>query len=64
MEVMIERLPPRQREILRLHYWDDMKPAEIARVLKLRPATVWSQLSRARAQLKQELSNDEGGEAS
>lgn len=62
LNARIEHLPPRQREILQLHYWDELKPAEIARLLDLKPATVWSQLSRARAQLKQELSNEQGNE--
>jgi RNA polymerase sigma-70 factor (ECF subfamily) len=44
----IASLPPRQRDVLTLHYRLDLPVEQIAEVLELRPGTVRSALSRGR----------------
>jgi RNA polymerase sigma-70 factor, ECF subfamily len=46
-------LPPHQREILTLHYLNDLSTAEIGRVLDCPPGTVKSRLHHARLALRQ-----------
>lgn len=46
-------LPPQQREILTLHYLNDLSTAEIGRVLDCPPGTVKSRLHHARLALRQ-----------
>jgi RNA polymerase sigma factor (sigma-70 family) len=41
-------LPPAQRELLRLAYWDDLDAAGIAEVLGVGVGAVWTRLTRAR----------------
>lgn len=48
-------LPPQQRVVLILRYWQDLSEAEIAELLGCRQGTVKSRASRAYAQLRQEL---------
>jgi len=48
-------LPPQQRVVLVLRYWQDLSEAEIAELLGCRQGTVKSRASRAYAQLRQEL---------
>ena len=48
-------LPPQQRVVLVLRYWQDLSEAEIADLLGCRQGTVKSRASRAYAQLRQEL---------
>jgi RNA polymerase sigma-70 factor (sigma-E family) len=45
-------LPPRQRAVIVLRYWEDLNDAEIAAALGCTPGTVRSQLSRALAKLR------------
>ncbi|GIH76866.1 RNA polymerase sigma factor [Planobispora longispora] len=47
----MEALPPRQRQILRLHYYEDLEVAQIARLLEISPGTVKSALHRGRRTL-------------
>ncbi|MCD0451108.1 SigE family RNA polymerase sigma factor [Actinocorallia sp. API 0066] len=56
-EVMraLHRLPRRKREVLVLRYYADLPDAEIAVVLRIRPSTVRSTMSRALAALEREL---------
>jgi len=49
-------LSPRQRAAVVLRFRDDLPEAEIARALSCRPGTVKSLLSRAKAELRKELS--------
>ncbi len=48
-------LPPRQRAVMVLRYYDDLSEAEIARTLDCSPGTVKSQASRALKALRREL---------
>lgn len=43
----VQRLAPRQREVLVLRYWSDLSEAEIAATLQIAPGTVKSTASRA-----------------
>ena len=51
----LRRLPERDRTVLHLYYYEDMTTEEIAKLLDRNPATVRSQLLRARAKLKKLL---------
>jgi len=48
----LSRIAPIHREVLVLHYFDDMPTAQIAEALEIAPGTVLSRLSRAREALK------------
>lgn len=54
----VHRLPAREREVIVMHYWNDMAPEEIAAALHINRATVFRRLARGRERLKIEL---EGG---
>ena len=54
----IHRLPAREREVIVMHYWNDMSPEDIAKILNIDRATVFRRLARGRKRLKLEL---EGG---
>ena len=56
--VSVHRLPAREREVIVMHYWNDMSPEDIAKLLNIDRATVFRRLARGRKQLKIEL---EGG---
>ena len=51
----LRRLPEKDRTVLHLYYYEDMTTEEIAQMLDRNPATVRSQLLRARTKLKQLL---------
>jgi RNA polymerase sigma-70 factor (ECF subfamily) len=51
----VGRLSVSQRAVVFLAYWEDMKPAEIARTLGLSEGTVHRQLARAEARLRRVL---------
>jgi RNA polymerase sigma-70 factor (sigma-E family) len=48
----LRQLPPRQRAVIVLRYWDDLTDAQIAAALGCSPGTVRSQISRALATLR------------
>ena len=54
----VHRLPAREREVIVMHYWNDMSPENIAKLLNVDRATVFRRLARGRKRLKLEL---EGG---
>ena len=54
----VHRLPAREREVIVMHYWNDMSPEDIAKLLNVDRATVFRRLARGRKRLKIEL---EGG---
>lgn len=53
---LLTRLPPRQRAVLVLRFYDDLSEAEIARILGCRPGTVKSLSSRGLDRLRKDLS--------
>jgi len=56
----LRQLPPRQRAVIVLRYWEDLTDAQIAASLGCSPGTVRSQLSRALAKLRQSPDLGEG----
>ena len=54
----VHRLPAREREVIVMHYWNNMSPEEMAKLLNINRATVFRRLARGRKRLKLEL---EGG---
>ena len=55
-------LPPRDREVLLLYYYQDMTTAQVARALGQREGTVRSRLARARDKLRNLLQEGERDE--
>jgi RNA polymerase sigma-70 factor, ECF subfamily len=53
LERALKGLPPRQRAVLVLRYWEDLPVPQIAAALNCSPGTVRSQASRALARLRQ-----------
>ncbi len=51
----VGRLSVSQRAIVYLTYWEDMRPAEVARFLELSDGTVHRQLARAESRLRRIL---------
>lgn len=56
LEAAVNQLPPNYRIAIRLHYWEGLKYYEIAEALTVSEGTVKSWLSRAKKQLRKELS--------
>jgi RNA polymerase sigma factor (sigma-70 family) len=58
----IKALPPRQRSVIVLFYYEDRPMEDIARILDCSPSTGWVHLHRARkrlgALLTEEVGND------
>lgn len=61
--VALQRLAPRQREVLVLRYWSNLSEAEIAQTLGISQGTVKSTASRALDALQKTLQEIEGEEA-
>ena len=49
----LRQLPPRQRAVVVLRYWEDLTDTQIGAALGCSPGTVRSQLSRALAKLRE-----------
>ncbi len=58
----LHQLPPRQRAVIVLRYWQDLTDAQIAAALGCSPGTVRSQLARALAKLRVDPALGEGDE--
>ena len=58
----LRQLPPRQRAVVVLRYWEDLTDAQIGAALGCSPGTVRSQLSRALAKLRDDPALGEGEE--
>jgi len=56
----LQQLPPRQRAVVVLRYWEDLTDAQIGATLGCSPGTVRSQLSRALAKLRESPALGEG----
>ena len=56
---MMEQLSPDYRTVIHLFYYEEMSIEEISKVLKMKPSTVRTQLTRARVKLKGLLENDQ-----
>lgn len=57
----VEKLPPKQKTVLILYYYNDMPIREIAKVCGVFEGTVKSRLFHAKEQLKKVLTQEEGG---
>ncbi len=57
----VQKLPRKEREVIVLHYWNDLDPQTIASLLHIDRATVYRRLEKGRRQLKIQL---EGGSQS
>ncbi|MBQ7902376.1 MAG: sigma-70 family RNA polymerase sigma factor [Oscillospiraceae bacterium] len=53
------RLPQKYRDVIHLFYYEDMSCDEIAQLLGRKPSTVRTQLTRARAMLKEILQEED-----
>lgn len=56
LRMELRKLPPRQRAVIVLRFYDDLSDAEIARVLRCPRGTIRSLQSRALARLRLEMS--------
>jgi RNA polymerase sigma-70 factor, ECF subfamily len=52
---MLSNLSAQQRAVIYLTYWEDLLPADVAKVLGISDGAVRRQLARARAQLRKQL---------
>ena len=57
----VEKLPPKQKTVLILYYYNNMPIREIARVCGIFEGTVKSRLFHAKERLKELLAQEEGG---
>lgn len=53
------RLPEKYRQVIYLHYYEDLTAPEIGRILRRNTNTVYTLLTRGRQLLRQELGGDE-----
>lgn len=54
----MKNLPQKYRAVLHLFYFEDLSISQISDILKLKPSTVRTQLTRARRMLESELKGD------
>ena len=60
LESILDRLPPINREIVYLHYYEGYSAKEIAAIINKTPKSVFKRLSRSRNQLKKFISEGDG----
>ncbi|MET7695233.1 SigE family RNA polymerase sigma factor [Streptomyces sp. NPDC005483] len=60
LSVVVRRLPPRQRAVLVLRYFEELSVQETARIMGCRPGTVKSQAAKALTALRGELATVPG----
>jgi RNA polymerase sigma factor (sigma-70 family) len=58
MRAQLLRLPERQRAAVVLRFYEDLPEAAIAEIMRVRPGTVRSLLSRAVASLRTEMRDE------
>ena len=56
---VVKQLPQKYRVVIHLFYYEELSVEEIANLLKEKPSTVRTQLTRARRRLKEMLKEDE-----
>ena len=61
VQAALQALGDRRREIIRLHWEQDLTVPEISRRLRIQPATVWTHLYRGAKQLRRQLVEFEQG---
>lgn len=54
----LTKLPKKYRKVIHLFYYEDMSTDQISKILDIKPATVRTQLTRARAMLKVTLKGE------
>ncbi|WP_262695912.1 RNA polymerase sigma factor [Kordiimonas aquimaris] len=59
LSTQLARLSPQDRQIITLFYLEELKTVEIASILEIPIGTVKSRLSRARSQLRQQMTGEE-----
>lgn len=60
LKEVLNQLPMKYRTVLHLHYYEDLKITDIAKLLGMKESTVKMQLVRARNLLKAELEKEKG----
>lgn len=54
----LQKLPEKYRQVIHLFYYEEMSVAQIADLLHRKESTIRTQLTRARAMLKEVLGDD------
>ncbi len=57
----LRRLPPKYREVVHLFYYEDLPAEQISHILNRKHSTVRTQLTRARAMLREFLKEEDDG---
>jgi len=60
LKEVLHRLPQKYRTVLHLHYYEDLKITDVAKLLGLKESAVKMQLTRGRKLLKEELEKEDG----
>lgn len=48
----LQKLPAKYRQVMHLYYYEDLKAEQIGKILNRKPDTIRTQLTRARAMLR------------
>ena len=60
LKEVLHHLPQKYRTVLHLHYYEDLKIIDVAKLLGLKESAVKMQLTRGRKLLKEELEKEDG----